>query len=197
MDAFLKWHNTASVPLKGKIAEAVLTSASAHLYFESIHPFEDGNGRIGRAIAEKTLSQSLNRPVMLSLSRTIEQSKKAYSGALKQAQRSSEITSWIHYFTLVILDAQHDARSMAQFTLKKAQFFERYRSKLNERQSKAVGKMLTLGPDGFKRGMTARKYMSITGTSKATATRDLQQLHEMGAFTGEGGGRSVRYHLNL
>jgi Fic family protein len=134
---------------------------------------------------------------MLSLSKTIEQNKKAYYGTLKQAQRSLEITSWIHYFTLIILDAQRDAKSMVQFTLKKAQFLDRYRSKLNERQSKAIVKMLALGPDRFEGGMTARKYMSITGTSKATATRDLQQLHEMGAFAIEGGGRSVRYHLNF
>lgn len=92
-------------PLKGDVAEAVLKSAVAHLYFESIHPFEDGNGRIGRAIVEKILSQSLKRPVMLSLSKIIEQNKKAYYDALKEAQRAMEITPWMKYFATVILEA--------------------------------------------------------------------------------------------
>jgi len=81
--------------------------------------------------------------------------------------------------------------------LKKAQFFDRYKDKLNERQSKAVLKIMEQGADGFEGGMTARKYMSITRASKATATRDLQQLYDLGVFTRYGGGRSVRYQLNF
>jgi Fic family protein len=197
MKAFIEWYNSAIFPLKGEIAEGVLKSAIAHLYFESIHPFDDGNGRIGRAVAEKALSQSINRPVMLSLSKTIEKNKKDYYNALKEAQRSLNITSWITYFTLVILDAQKDAKYMVQFTLKKAQFFDRYKDELNERQTKAVLKIMEQGVDGFEGGMTARKYMSITRASKATATRDLQQLYDLGVFTRDGGGRSVRYQLNF
>ncbi|MBW8332319.1 MAG: Fic family protein [Prolixibacteraceae bacterium] len=197
MEAFVRWYNSADFPLKGEIAEAVLKSAIAHLYFESIHPFEDGNGRIGRAIAEKALSQSLKRPVTLSLSKTIEKNKKDYYNALKEVQRSLDITSWIQYFTQVILDAQRDAKSMVQFTLKKSQFFDRYRDKLNERQSKAVLKVMEQGAEGFEGGMTAKKYMSITRASKATATRDLQQLYDLGVFIREGGGRSVRYQPNF
>lgn len=197
MEAFVRWYNSAVFPLKGEIAEAVQKSAIAHLYFESIHPFEDGNGRIGRAVAEKALSQSLNRPVTLSLSKTIEKNKKDYYNALKEAQRSLDITSWIQYFTQVILDAQRDAKSMVQFTLKKSQFFDRYRDKLNERQSKAVLKVMEQGAEGFEGGMTARKYMSITRASKATATRDLQQLYDLGVFIRQGGGRSARYQLNF
>lgn len=67
MERFVRWYNSATFPLKGQVPEAILKSAIAHLYFESIHPFEDGNGRIGRAVAEKALSQSLGRPIMLSL----------------------------------------------------------------------------------------------------------------------------------
>ncbi len=197
MERFVQWYNKATFPLKGGIAEAVLKSAVAHLYFESIHPFEDGNGRIGRAIAEKALSQSLGRPVMLSLSKIIEKDKAAYYTALKEAQRSLEITRWINYFALVILEAQRDAKAMVQFTLKKAHFFDRFKYQLNERQSKAVTKMMEKGFEGFEGGMTAKKYISINKTSKATATRDLQQLHEMGVLTQEGAGRSVSYQLNL
>ena len=86
---------------------------------------------------------------------------------------------------------------MVQFTLKKAHFFDRYKYQLNERQLKAINKMLEKGPDGFEGGMTAKKYISINKTSKATATRDLQQLHSMGLFIEQGAGRSVSYQLNF
>ena len=197
MKRFVQWYNTATFSLKGEVAEAVLKSAVAHLYFESIHPFEDGNGRIGRAIAEKALSQSLGRPVMLSLSKIIEGNKSAYYNALKEAQKSLEITGWINYFASVILEAQRDAKAMVKVTLKKSHFFDRYKYQLNERQLKAVNKMMQKGTEGFEGGMTAGKYISITKTSKATATRDLQQLHTMGVLVQEGAGRSVSYQLNL
>ena len=197
MERFVQWYNKVTFPLKGKVAEAVLKSAVSHLYFESIHPFEDGNGRIGRAIAEKALSQSIGRPVMLSLSKIIEHDKTAYYAALKEAQRSLDINAWINYFASVILEAQRDAKAMVQFTLRKAQFFDRYKHQLNERQLKAVNKMLEKGTDGFEGGMTAKKYISITKTSKATATRDLQELQVAGIFAQEGAGRSIRYQLNL
>jgi len=197
MERFVGWYSSASLPLKGQVPEAILKSSIAHLYFESIHPFEDGNGRIGRAIAEKALSQSLGRPIMLSLSKTIEANKKAYYDALKEAQRVLDITTWMVYFANVVLDAQRDAKAMVLFTLKKAQFYDRYKTQLEERQWKAINKMLDKGAEGFEGGMTAKKYMSITKVSKATATRDLQQLHEMGVLVQEGAGRSVRYQLNL
>lgn len=197
MGRFVQWYNNAFFLLKGDVAVAVLKSAVAHLYFESIHPFEDGNGRIGRAIAEHALSQSLGRPVMLSLSKIIEQNKTAYYTALKEAQQSLEVTAWVNYFAAIVLAAQRDAKAMVQFTLKKTYFFNRYKHQLNERQLKIVNKMLEKGIEGFEGGMTAKKYVSITGTSKATATRDLQYLNEIGALVGEGAGRSVQYQLNL
>ena len=197
MERFVGWYNSATFPLQGQVPEAILKSAIAHLYFESIHPFEDGNGRIGRAIAEKALSQSLGRPVMLSLSKTIEANKKAYYDALKEAQRGLDITAWMVYFANVILDAQLDAKAMVLFTLKKAQFYDLYKNRIDQRQWKAINKMLDKGVEGFEGGMTAKKYMGITKVSKATATRDLQQLHELGVLVQEGAGRSVRYQLNL
>ena len=86
---------------------------------------------------------------------------------------------------------------MARFTLKKARYFDQYKNQLNERQLKAVNKMLDKGAEGFEGGMTAKKYMAITKTSKATATRDLQYLYEIGALLVEGAGRSVSYQLSI
>ena len=197
MEAFVQWFNTNNFPVKGEAAEAILKAAVAHLYFESIHPFEDGNGRIGRAIAELALSQSIGYPLMLSLSKIIERDKNRYYEALKEAQRTMDITAWITYFGSVILDAQRDAREVVHFTLRKAKFFDSYKDALNERQLKVIHKMLEKGAEGFTGGMTAKKYISITKTSKATATRDLLALQSLGVLVQEGAGRSVRYHLSM
>lgn len=179
------------------IKESLIKTAIAHLYFETIHPFEDGNGRIGRAIAEKCLSESLGRPLILSISTSIEKDKPAYYNALKQAQRTLDITEWIVYFSQIILSAQKQAKTTIRFTLEKAKFLDRFRPKLNERQLKVILKMLDYGIEGFEGGMTARKYTSITKTSKATATRDLQDMVEKGCLSQIGAGRSVRYELTL
>lgn len=195
MDRFLTWYHQSILPVKDTISQAILKSAIAHLYFETIHPFEDGNGRIGRALAEYTLSQMLESPVILSLSKTIEKGKKQYYEQLKRAQRDLNITEWVNYFSQVILDAQIDAKELVQFTLLKVKFFDQYNAQFNKRQLKVVNKMLENGADGFEGGMSAKKYMAITKVSKATATRDLQHLLEIGVFIQEGAGRSVRYQL--
>lgn len=197
MDRFIAWFNDTAPGGSKEIKKAVVRSAVAHLYFETIHPFEDGNGRVGRAIAEKALSQTLGRPVLLSLSRTIEADKKSYYSALERAQRSNEITDWVKYFADTTLAAQGQARELIDFVLKKTKFFDRFAAELNERQLKAVKRMMAAGPGGFEGGMNAKKYMAITKTSKATATRDLQHLADAGALIVEGGGRSTRYVLNV
>jgi Fic family protein len=197
MERFISWYNNSELPVKGNISKALLKSAIAHLHFESIHPFEDGNGRIGRALAEFALSQTLNAPVLLSLSKTIEKNRKLYYEQLKFAQRSLNITEWVEYFSETILEAQKDSKGLVEFTLKKAKFFDKYKEQLNERQLKVVNRMLEKGATGFTGGMTAKKYIAISKTSKATATRDLQQLNELGVFVLEGAGRSVRYQLIL
>lgn len=197
MTRFIQWFNDTKPGGSKEITKPAIRSAIAHLYFETIHPFEDGNGRIGRAIAEKALSQGIGRPVLLSLSQAIERRKNEYYDALKQGQRSNEITEWIEYFVKIVLQAQSDAEDQIDFTLKKARFFDSYKDKLNERQLRIVKRMLEEGPEGFKGGMSAQKYIRITGVSKATATRDLQDLANKGAFVVIGGGRSTRYDVNL
>lgn len=191
MKGFVDWFNGS----ENTIVHAPVRAAIAHLYFESIHPFEDGNGRIGRAISEKAISQGLGRPAVLSLSRTIEAKKNRYYDALEDAQKSNEISSWIRYFVEVALVAQEDAERQVEFVLRKTKFFDCFRSDLNDRQLKVVRRMLDEGPDGFEGGMNARKYISIVKTSKATATRDLQRLVELGVLEPHGGGRSTRYRL--
>ncbi|GAB5473878.1 MAG: hypothetical protein Mars2KO_19770 [Maribacter sp.] len=116
---------------------------------------------------------------------------------MKAAQRSNEITDWINYFVRTVLDAQIDAEKEIEFTLKKTKFFDQHKNELNERQQKVVRRMLEEGHQGFEGGMNARKYVSIATTSKATATRDLQDLVEKGIFIPVGGGRSRSYKIDI
>lgn len=198
MAQFIKWFNETAPGQKNELSKPALRAAIAHLYFESLHPFEDGNGRIGRAITEKVLSQGIGRPVMLSLSRTIEANKKEYYAALENGQRKNEITSGINYFIKTILDAQVEAGEQINFTLKKILFFDRFKQRLNQRQLKVINKMFDEGCKGFKGGMNAAKYVGITKISKATATRDLQYLVENKIFkSSDSGGRSTGYQLSL
>lgn len=197
MRCFFDWFNATAPGGSAEIKLAPVRSAIAHLYFESIHPFDDGNGRIGRAISEKALSQGLGRPVLLSLSKAIDSRKSRYYDTLEAAQKSNEITAWIKYFIETILTAQIDTEKLINFILAKAQFFDRYEKQMSERQLKVIRRMLEDGPQSFEGGMNARKYSSLTGASKATATRDLQALAETGVLVPIGEGRSRRYEVNI
>ncbi len=197
MSRFIDWFNHTAPHKDGAIKNPMIRSAIAHLYFETIHPFEDSNGRIGRAIAEKVLSQGIGSPTMFSISKEIDKDKKAYYAALKQGQRSLDLTHWLSYFTQLIINAQQDALNETHFTLKTSRLFDTYKCQLNQRQQKVIKRMLDAGNEGFEGGMTAKKFMSMTKTSKATATRDLQSLYEIGIFIKEGGGRNIHYQLKL
>ncbi len=195
MKAFIEWFNDTAPGGKHAMVHAPLRSALAHLYFESIHPFEDGNGRIGRALSEKALSQYAGNPIIISLSQVIEANEKAYYSALKKGQQSNEVSPWLQYFIGVIDQALRQAEEQIAFTIRKMRFFDNLKDQLNPRQLKVLRKMWEQGPGSFEGGMSAKKYMGITGTSKATATRDLQELSDEGILHPEGEGRSRRYIL--
>jgi Fic family protein len=197
MNDYIQWYNDTAPNGKAPISNSVIRAAVAHLYFESIHPFEDGNGRIGRVLAEKALSQGLQKPILLSLSATIEKNKKQYYQQLQEAQKSLRIQKWIQYFVQVVTEAQQFTEKQILFTIHKAKFYDDYKATLNARQLKAIKKMLDEGAAGFEGGMNATKYKSINKIAKATATRDLQEMLELGALKVSGGGRSTSYSLNL
>ena len=197
MSRFIDWFNASTLNSASPHNNLIIRSAIAHLYFESIHPFEDGNGRIGRVIAEKSLARVLKRPLLMSLSATIEADRNAYYEALKKAQRSNEINDWIQYFGEILLQSQQDFVQNVEFSLKKARFFDAHKTTLNERQAKVIARMLDEEEGGFVGGMNARKYQAISKTSKATATRDLQDLLENQILISKGGGRSTNYQVNL
>ena len=194
MSAFIDWFNRTDPG--GSLRLPALTRAGlAHLYFESIHPFEDGNGRIGRAISEKSLAQSVGRPTLTAMAATILVRRAAYYDALQAANTSNEVTEWLAWFAGITLEAQLRTRAHVEFLLEKTRMLDRLRGRLNDRQEKALLRMFREGPEGFRGGMSAGKYIAITRTSPATARRDLGDLVAMNALNRHGERRHARYEL--
>ena len=196
MKRFIAWFNETA-PGASNPLPALTRAGIAHFYFVCIHPFEDGNGRIGRALAEKSLAQNLGQPSLIALAYTIERKRKDYYAALERNSRDNEITDWLAYFAKTVLEAQNNTIKRLDFYVAKAKFYERLRGRLNQRQDKVIERMFGEGVDGFRGGLSAENYVGIAKTSRATATRDLQDLVEQGALTRTGELRHTRYFLNL
>ena len=194
MALFIDWFNSSGPGGQAPLP-ALTRAAIGHLYFESIHPFEDGNGRIGRALAEKSLAQNIGQPSLISLASTIERNRKAYYSELERHQRKLDIAGWVAYFSETVLEAQSATINRIAFFIQKAKFYDSYRGRLNERQEKVIARIFREGVAGFQGGLSAENYIAITATSRATATRDLQQLVEIGALSRTGERRHTRYAL--
>ncbi len=195
MKQWLAWFNTTSRVAYGHLFQSPLRAGIAHLWFESIHPFEDGNGRLGRIIAEKSLAQDLGLPLPFSLSYAIIQKQSAYYEALQTGSYRLDLTKWLSYFLDVCLLGLDLGRKTIDLTLSKARFYDRYEAELSPKELKAIGKMFAAGPKGFAGGMTTKKYANINKVSYATASRDLSQLASIGALVRQGAGRSTHYVL--
>jgi Fic family protein len=196
MQRFIAWFNDTA-PSGTTPLPALTRAGLTHLYFVCIHPFEDGNGRIGRALAEKSLAQNLGHPSLIALAYTIERKRKDYYAALERNNKDMEVTDWLKYFAGTVLEAQSTTIKRVDFYVAKARFYERMRDQLNERQAKVIARIFKEGINGFKGGLSAENYITITGTSRATATRDLQDLVEKGALGKTGELRHTRYYLAL
>ncbi len=196
MSRFFHWFTQTNVGAERPLP-ALTRAAVAHLYFESIHPFEDGNGRIGRAISEKSLAESLGEPTLIALAGTILLRRKNYYEALEAANKGNEITNWITWFAAIVIEAQRRTTALAEFLIDKTKLLDRLKGELNERQTKALLRMFREGPEGFQGGLSAGKYTTITGASPATTTRDLSDLVSKGALMREGELRHARYRLNI
>ena len=192
MGRFLDWF-AGTEHQTGILARAGI----AHLYFESIHPFEDGNGRVGRAVAELALAQGAGRAFVSALSPTMLRHRREYYEALARASTTNRVTDWLAWFAGAALEGQSRALALVEFTIDKARFLARFAPLCNPRQAAALRRVLDEGPDGFEGGLSARKYIAITGASTATTTRDLSGLVEMGAANRVGEKRATRYVLNV
>ena len=201
MDRFLQWFSSttpAALP-EPQNMDGLARAAIAHVWFESIHPFEDGNGRIGRAIVDMALAQDQGSPLRLySLSRQLLESRAAYYAALNHAQRGTgDVTGWIEWFARQIGAACVRSGEVIDRALEKSRFWASHATILKERQRKVLQRLLDDGDGGFLGGLNAEKYMKITAVSKATATRDLTDMLAENLLWTQGQGKSLRYFINV
>lgn len=197
MSQFIDWFNKSRTD---NATDGLVRAAQAHLWFESIHPFEDGNGRIGRAIMDMALSQDAGRTFRLhGLSVELRRHQENYYNALNRVQRvQDEPTAWLVWLIDTFRNSCEASSSLVDEALDRARFWSRNKNvDLNERQRKVLNKMLEAGPGRFIGGMTPRKLQSITKAAGATATRDLTELVEKGLMVRRGAGRSTHYELEL
>ncbi len=195
MEQFIKWYNVQIAAANG--LPVLIFAGMVHLYFEVIHPFEDGNGRIGRALVEKAISQKLKAPALNSFAKIIEGNKKEYYAALQSCNHNLTIDGWLLFFYKTILASQQYSINLVSFLVAKSKFFNKYNNVLNERQEKVLLRVFEEGLEGFKGGLSAANYKTIANASPATATRDLQQLVNIKALKRTGELKHTRYFLTL
>jgi Fic family protein len=191
MARFLDWLNAPSE------TDPVIKAAVAHFWFVTIHPFEDGNGRIARAIADLALARSEGTPHRYySMSAQIQRERKAYYDLLEKTQKGGlDITSWILWFLASLRYAIQEAETTVTNVLEKSHFWDRASQfALNERQIKILNRLL----DGFEGKLTSSKWAKIADCSQDTAGRDIAALVGLGLLKrGEGGGRNTHYEICL
>jgi Fic family protein len=193
MSRLLSWWESESSGLVGLARAGV-----AHLWFETIHPFEDGNGRVGRALADMALAQAEKRRRFYSLSSQIHEERNDYYRVIEEAQKGDgDITEWLAWFLGCARRAVERSGQEVEKALRKTRFWQHLSAReLNGRQVKAVTRLLEAGPGGFEGGLTNQKYRGMTNASKVTATRDLANLLGHGILVQSGEGRGTRYELN-
>lgn len=188
MRRFIEWFNSA------RAIDPVLKAALAHLWFVSIHPFEDGNGRITRAIADMALARSEQSPRrFFSMSGQIRQERSDYYRVLERMQKTMDITPWMEWFLGCMTRAIESAQMTLSDVMTKSRAWEKLRAvPLNDRQRLMINRLL----DGFQGKLTSTKWASIAKASHDTALRDIQQLVDRGILIKDAaGGRSTSYSL--
>lgn len=193
MRMLLEWFNRPPVKL-----DTLLRAGLAHAWFEIVHPFEDGNGRVGRALLDMALAQDERRSTRLySMSARFMEKRDEYYNVLERTSGGAlDVTPWLTWFLEQVQAATRSSESIVNAVLRKTRFWMRHsQSGLNERQLKALNRMLDSEPRGFAGGMTNKKYANITKASPATAQRDLANLVTEGCLVPIGSGRGVRYEL--
>ncbi|NDW19600.1 Fic family protein [Dysgonomonas sp. 216] len=189
MNTFLEWFNNTSE------TDPVLKAAIAHFWFVTVHPFDDGNGRIARAITDMQLARSDGSPQRFySMSSQILTERKKYYEILEKTQRgTSDITNWLVWFLSCLENALINSGEVLDSVLVKAKFWEKHsQTSLNDRQRFMLNKLL----DGFDGKLTSSKWAKMAKTSQDTAIRDIQDLMDKGILRKEAqGGRSTNYEL--
>ncbi len=194
MDRFLQWFEKT----RAGSTDGVVRAAIAHLWFETVHPFEDGNGRVGRAIVDLVLAQDSGMPSRLyRLSRQFEIHRGEYYDELEKAQKGDlEITGWVSWFIFQFHQACREAGEVIERSLQKARFWSSHTGvELNARQRKIINALLNAGPGAFEGGMSTRKYANLAPASRATASRELIDLKSKGLLVSVGIGKATKYYV--
>ncbi len=195
MDTFLEWINDDN-------DTSIIKAAIAHLWFVIIHPMDDGNGRIARALTDMLLARESKQTYkMYSISNAIKNDKKNYYDVLEQTTSgSTDITLWLEWFLQTLLSALHNSKNNLEFILQKTRFWDAHRETvLNERQIKVLNKLLDVGVGNFTGGMNTRKYASMTKVSKPTASREIKDLVQKSCLiqVPETAGRNISYDIKI
>lgn len=194
INAFLSWFASSPGSMDG-----ILRAGLAHFRFVTIHPFDDGNGRLARTITDMALAQDESmRARFYSLSGQIMQERQDYYAVLERNQKGDgEVTDWLTWFVGCVDRAMGRSEELLGRVLDKASFWRRHAAvPLSARQRKAMNKLLDAGRDGFEGGLTNRKYVGMTKTTRPTAQRDLADLVAKGLLhPRSGGGRSASYEV--
>lgn len=221
MAQFLAWFEaTRPSAEQSPGLHGVARAALAHLWFESVHPFEDGNGRLGRALVDMALAQDLHANTqgmptsvvrVFGMARQMLSERAAYYEALGQMQnvrgqgaegKTIDVTPWVQWFVRAFTQACITSQATVRQAVDKSAFrLQAAHAELNARQHKVLGRLLEAGSaelgGGFLGGMTADKYAKLTGASKATASRDLADLLAKGLLRVQGVGKATRYAINV
>jgi len=194
LDDFLDWFNHPPAGL-----DPLLRAGVAHLWLITLHPFDDGNGRVTRAVTDRALAQAERQSIRFySLSAAIMTRRQAYYDHLERAQQGNlDITEWLGWFLEVLQEALQQSLKRVTRVLEKSRFWQRHATTvLNQRQIKVLNRLLDTAGEAFEQGINAAKYRSLARVSKATSTRDLADLLEKGCLRRlPGGGRSTRYAI--
>jgi len=197
MRSYLDWFNSTK---ESAAIDGIVRAGLAHLWFESIHPFADGNGRVGRAIIDIAISQDMRSANRLhGISMELRRRQNDYYAALNRAQRGTgDVTDWLMWFIDTFRESCRSSLVLIDEPLARAIFWNQHRNvELNGRQRKALNRMLSSGAGKFEGGMTPRKYMALTKAKYITANRDLVDLVAKQLLVREGAGRSTYYNLTM
>lgn len=210
LNAFIDWFNLKQPMDKHVEMHGIVRAAISHLWLITIHPFDDGNGRVARALTDRALAQDEQTSIRFySLSAAIEKNKATYYEILENTQGcktkrqqstgcETDVTEWITWFLDVLAQAMLQGQQRIERVINKTRFWQTHsQTVLSARQIKVLNRLLDGAGDEFEQGINASKYKSLTDVSKATATRDLVELVTKGCVKQlPGGGRSTRYVIN-
>jgi Fic family protein len=196
LDVFLDWFNRS---LDDAALDPLLRAGMAHFWFVTLHPFDDGNGRLTRAITDLALAQSEHHAIRFyAMSASILADRAGYYRVLESSQKAGlDITAWLHWFLTTLLNSLQEALQRIDRVLAKTRFWQQHQHHgLMVQQIKVLNRLLDGGDRGFEHGISAAKYQAVAKVSKATATRHLADLLDKGCIERlPGGGRSTRYQI--